>query len=55
MRGEIGHARAIAVAGDLAIEIGPALRADLPFEVAADLMLCPRPQLLCLLYTSRCV
>lgn len=45
-RGEIDDAGAIAVAGKLAVKIGPALRVDLPFEIAADLVIGARPQLL---------
>src|SRR5690606_24777314 len=46
VRSEIDDAGAVAVAGELAIEIGPALRLDLPFEIAADLVIRARPQLL---------
>ena len=46
MWGEVGDAGAIAIAGNLAIEIGPAFRLDLTPQVAADLVIGARSQLL---------
>ena len=44
---EVDDAAAIAVAGDLPIEIGPAFRLDLTSEVTTDLLLGAGPQWTC--------
>ncbi len=46
VRREIDDTGAVAVSGKLPVKVGPALRVDLPFEIAADLVIGARSQLL---------